>query len=122
MSDELDPDMKAVAEQLRAAKKRIDGLIAAARAQRRQSFTAELARADELLARCNHAQDSGHPLLAAARQAVSEHRLATEARIAAVDAPAEEHTRLLATANEHQRRVIEALSAIVGTTGDDPRP
>jgi hypothetical protein len=94
-------------------RRKVDALIAAARAGKRDRLAAELARTDELLAYCDQAASkTSHPAAVECRQLVLEHRHAVEALVALVDAPDEERSRLLAAVDEHHRRILEALAAL----------
>jgi hypothetical protein len=100
--------------------RKVDALIAAARTDKRDRLTAELARTDDLLAYCDQAASTtSHPAAAACRQLLLDHRHAVEALVALVDAPDEERSRLLAAADQamgQSRQAIIALTGVIGTT------
>ena len=120
--DQDRPDLRSLQADQTARRRRARALIAAARADRRDRVAAELARTDELLAQCDAAAEAGgHPLLALARQLADEHHQSVEALAALVDAPDEERPQLLAAIAEHDRRKLEALTALAGLqVADDP--
>jgi hypothetical protein len=118
MPDSHDDHQDHEDDQLRAEQtarhREIDALIAAARADKRDRLTAELARTDGLLACCDQAASTtSHPAAAECRRLLLDHRLAVEATVALVDAPDEERSRLLAAADEHHRRILDALAALL---------